>query len=150
MVVYWPVRPWRGDILVPGHSVPLINPARLDGLQRAAFFLLSRLFKEMICLQVLTEGVVIPGQHRWRGTGDPFARRHRVLQEGQLPALQFGLLRCDGLFVSPVYTCRAETDLLCDSSEVSVAYLVLASLPLQRPVLAFYQIKTHSSDIHLL
>lgn len=136
---------------MPGHSVPLINPARLDGLQRAGFFLLlSRLFKEMICLQVLTEGVVIPGQRHWRGTGDPFARRHRVLQEGQLPALQFGSLKCDGLFVSPVYTCRVETDLISSSSEVSVAGSVLASLPLQRLDLAFYQIKTHSSDIHLL
>lgn len=38
MVVYRPVPPWRGDILVPGQSVPLINPARLDVPQRAAFF----------------------------------------------------------------------------------------------------------------
>lgn len=91
----------------------------------------------MICLRVLTEGVVIPGQHHWRGTGDPFARRHHVLQEGQLPALQFGLLKCDGLFVSPVYTCRVETDLISSSSEVSAACLVLASLPLQRLDLAF-------------
>lgn len=42
MVVYWPVPPWRGDILVPGQSVPLINPARLGVPQRAAFYLFLR------------------------------------------------------------------------------------------------------------
>lgn len=85
MVVYRPVPPWRGDILVPGQSVPLINPARLGVPQRAAFFFFF--FKEMVCCQGLIEEVVISGQHQWRGTGDLFACRQHFLQEGRLPAL---------------------------------------------------------------
>lgn len=62
-------------------SILLASVSR-RGLPFSSFF-----FKEMVCCQGLMEEVVISGQHQWRGTGDLFACRQHVLQEGRLPAL---------------------------------------------------------------
>lgn len=64
----------------------------------------------------------------------------------------FSLACCNmtGSLLAQFKTFRVEIDLISILSEVSVVYFVLASLPLRKLDLAFYQIKRHPSDIYLL
>lgn len=120
-----PSPPGRGDTLVPGRRVPLINPAR-RGLHFFLFFsflifLFEVLYREMICCQGVTDELGIPGRRQRRGTGDPRARGRRRPSR-RPPATSSARLvwsRRDRLFVSQVKKAGGvDADLIPDLSEV--------------------------------